>query len=75
MITTLTIATLTPFMVADTQEQVNNIPQETTASYSWTEQKAESIIDKDECRNGATASFSFIPGGRGAQCVDDWHLA
>ncbi|MBQ2814306.1 MAG: hypothetical protein IJE66_04790 [Akkermansia sp.] len=75
MITTLTIATLTPFMVADTQEQVDNIPQETTASYSWTEQKAESIIDEDECRNGSTASFSLIPGGRGAQCVDDWHLA
>lgn len=74
MITTLTIATLTPFMVADTQEQVNNILQETTAPYSWTEQKAESLIDTDECRNGARASFSYIPGTT-SQCVDDWNLA
>ena len=75
-ITSLTIATLSPFMVADAQEQVE-VSAETPAaavSYDWDSQVTAGISEKD-FETGATGTFSFIPGGQGAMCVDDWNLA
>lgn len=74
-ITTLAIATLSPFMVADAQEQVE-LPAETPAAvtYDWDSQVTPGISEKD-FETGATGTFSYIPGGAGAMCVDDWNLA
>ncbi len=74
MITTLTIATLSPFMVADAQEKVANMPQENIATYNWRTQTVDAGIDTEDVNTGMRASFSFIPGGGGAQTVDDWNL-
>lgn len=74
-ITTLAIATLSPFMVADAQEQVE-VSAETPAaavSYDWDSQVSAEISEKD-FETGATGTFSLIPGTM-QHCVDDWHLA
>lgn len=74
-ITTLAIATLSPFMVADAQEQVE-VSAETPAaavSYDWDSQVTPGISEKD-FETGATGTFSYIPGTT-QMCVDDWNLA
>lgn len=72
MITALTA--ITPLMMATPIEQPATMP-EAPVAYSWETQNANNLISEDELKNGATGSFSFIPGGKGAQTVDDWHLA
>lgn len=73
MITTLTIATLSPFMVADAQEKVANMPQENIATYNWRTQTVDAGIDTEDVNTGLRASFSFIPG-TSSNTVDDWNL-
>lgn len=74
MITTLTIATLSPFMVADAQEKVADMPQNEVAAYNWSTQNASEGISEGDFDMNARGSFSAIPFGNGAQCVDDWYL-
>ena len=74
MITTLTIASLSPFMVADAQEKVADMPQNEVAAYNWSTQNASEGVSEGDFDMNARGSFSFIPGGHGAQCVDDWYL-
>ncbi len=74
MITTLTIATLSPFMVADAQEKVADMPQNEVAAYNWSTQNATESISEGDFDVNARGSFSFIPGSMGQQCVDDWYL-
>lgn len=75
MITTI-VTMISPFVVADQQEQVST-PVETTAavaSYDWNSQTMQATEEETlDC--GAYGTFCLIPGGRGAQCVDDWHMA
>lgn len=76
MITTIATTLVTPFMVAAAPEAAPVEP--TQANYNWVEQKVETgctIEESTDCGQSARASFSYIPGGRGAQCVDDWYLA
>lgn len=76
MITTI-VTMLSPFVVADQQEQVAT-PVETTAtvaSYDWNAQTMTSSEAEESPDCGATGTFSFIPGGSGARCVDDWYMA
>lgn len=75
MITTI-VTMLSPFVVADQQEQVST-PVETTAtvaSYDWNSQTMQATEEETpDC--AARGTFSYIPGGKGAQCVDDWYMA
>ena len=77
MITTI-VTMISPFVVADQQEQVST-PVETTAtvaSYDWNAQTMTSSEAEESPDCGAYGTWSFPPagGGGGAQ-VDDWHLA
>ncbi|MBQ3525204.1 MAG: hypothetical protein IJA63_02920 [Akkermansia sp.] len=76
MITTI-VTMISPFVVADQQEQVAT-PVETTAavaSYDWNAQTMTSSEAEESPDCSAMGTFCLIPGGRGAQCVDDWHMA
>lgn len=73
-ITSLTIATLSPFMVADAQEKA--IAPEAAAApiYNWEQQTATEGVNEGEFEAGQTirGSQSFC----GSQLViDDWYLA
>ena len=72
MITALTA--ITPLMMAAPVDQPATMP-EAPVVYNWETQNANNLISEDDVKNGANGSFSFIPGGKGAQTVDDWHLA
>ena len=72
MISVLATAVVTPFMMAD-QSAAPAAAQEPVA-YNWATQNAQAILTDDEAKAGASGSFCFIPGGNGAQTVDDWHL-
>lgn len=65
---------ISPFVVADQQEQVST-PVETTAtvaSYNWDAQTMQATEEETlDC--GATGTWSSF-GNSGYQ-VDDWHLA
>ena len=71
MITVLTA--VTPLMMAAPVDNAATMP-ETPVAYNWASQNANELISEDDVKNGASGSFSFIPGGGGAQTVDDWHL-
>ena len=75
MITTI-VTMLSPFVVADQQEQVST-PVETTAavaSYDWNSQTMQATEEETlDC--GAYGTWSLPPIGGGGSQVDDWHLA
>lgn len=73
MISVLATAVVTPFMMAD-QSVAPAAAQETTPVYNWATQNAQAILTEDDTTFGATGSFCYIPGGNGAQTVDDWRL-
>lgn len=73
MISVLATAVVTPFMMAD-QSVAPAAAQETTPVYNWATQNAQAILTDDDAKAGASGSFCYIPGGNGAQTVDDWHL-
>ena len=73
MITTI-VTMISPFVVADQQEQVST-PVETTAavaSYDWNSQTMQAT-EEDTLDCGATGTWSSF-GNSGTQ-VDDWYLA
>lgn len=72
MITALTA--ITPLMMAAPVDQPVTMP-EAPVAYNWETQNANNLISDEDTKNGATGSFCFIPGGHGAQTVDDWRLA
>ena len=74
MITAI-IASVTPFVAAQPVDTVVAMPEAPVATYNWSDQNAKAIISDEDVKSGASGSFSFIPGGKGAQTVDDWHLA
>ena len=74
MITTI-VTMLSPFVVADQQEQVAT-PVETTAtvaSYDWDAQTMTASDAEEAPDCGATGTWSSF-GNSGTQ-VDDWYLA
>lgn len=77
MITTI-VTMLSPFVVADQQEQVAT-PVETTAtvaSYDWNAQTMTSSEAEESPDCSATGTWSSPPfGSGGGTQVDDWHLA
>ncbi len=74
MISVLATAVVTPFMMADQSAAPVAAAQETPAAYNWATQNAQAVLTEDDATFGASGSFCFIPGGNGAQCVDDWHM-
>ena len=75
MITTLTIASLSPFMVADAQEKVADMPQNEVAAYNWSTQNASEGVSEGDFDMNARGSFCYVPGGSlGQKCIDDWYL-
>ncbi len=73
-ITTLAIATLSPFMVADAQEKAEAPEATTSLVYSWESQTAIEGVGEGEFDAGQTihATSSYIAG---AYQIDDWMLA
>lgn len=71
MITVLTA--VTPLMMAAPVDNAATMP-EAPVAYNWASQNANELISEDDMKLGANGSFSFIPGSRGQQTVDDWHL-
>ena len=71
MITTLIVTALSPFVVADNQEQIN-VPAEIPAavSYDWDSQMVEN--EEDLSTNVSYATYSPL---NGTYIVDDWTLA
>ena len=73
-ITSLTIATLSPFMVADAQEK--SVAPEVTTSYvyNWESQTATEGVGEGEFDAGqmVRATQSAMEGGIQ---IDDWYLA
>lgn len=74
MITAI-IASVTPFMAAQPVDTAATMPETPVVSYNWSDQNAMPIISDEDLKNGAQGSFSYVPGGGGAQTVDDWHIA
>lgn len=74
MITNIAITLVTPFTVTDAPAPVAEQPTIPAVSYNWDTQTVQAS-DEDSLDFGATGTFSFIPGGHGQMCVDDWHLA
>ena len=74
MITTLTIATLSPFMVADAQEKVADMPRNEVAAYNWSTQNASEGVSEGDFDVNARGSLSIIPGVDGVWSIDDWYL-
>lgn len=72
MITTLTIASLSPFMVADAQDKAAEMPQDSVVAYDWSSQNAVEHVDENDLNTGLRASSSFIAG---SHQIDDWNLA
>ena len=72
MISVLATAVVTPFMMAD--QSAAPVAAQEPVAYNWATQNAQAILTDDEAKAGASGSFCFIPGGNGAQTVDDWHL-
>ena len=70
----ITTAMLAPFMVAAAPETPAQT-QEPAAIYNWENQGSMNLIDEEEVKAGAMASFSCPPGQYSNQQVDDWHLA
>lgn len=73
-ITSLTIATLSPFMVADAQEKA--VAPETTTSYvyNWESQTATEGVGEGEFEAGQMIHGTQSWVGQGMQ-IDDWMLA
>lgn len=75
MITTI-VTMISPFVVADQQEQVAT-PVETTAtvaSYDWNSQTMQATEEETlDC--GASGTWSTPPFGGGGAQVDDWYMA
>ena len=73
-ITSLTIATLSPFMVADAQE--NAVAPEATTSYvyNWESQTATEGVGEGEFEAGQVirGTQSFVGSN---VTIDDWYLA
>ena len=65
---------LSPFMVAMAPETAAQQPQAPAAIYNWENQGEMNIVNEEDMRTGASGSFSYPPGGGGAQQVDDWHI-
>lgn len=73
-ITSLTIATLSPFMVADAQEKAVAPEAAAAPIYNWESQTATEGVSDGSFDAGQmiSATTSFIAGG---VQIDDWQLA
>ena len=73
-ITSLTIATLSPFMVADAQEKTVAPEATTSYVYNWESQTATEGVGEGEFEAGQTirGSQSFVGT---TLTIDDWYLA
>ena len=74
MITAI-IASVTPFVAAQPVDTAATMPETPVATYNWSDQNAKPVISDGDMKNGAQGTFSLIPGGGGAQTIDDWNLA
>lgn len=73
MITEIASVIVTPLMMAAPADNVAPMP-ETPVAYNWATQNATPILSEEDMKTAATGTFCFIPGGSGAQCVDDWNI-
>ena len=73
-ITSLTIATLSPFMVADAQEKALTPDTPVAITYNWESQTATEGVSADDYDAGqmVRATTSWI---NGSIVIDDWTLA
>ena len=73
-ITSLTIATLSPSMVADAQEKATAPESPAAVTYNWNQQTATEGIAEGEFEAGQTirGSQSFVGS---SLTIDDWYLA
>ena len=73
-ITSLTIATLSPFMVADAQEKAVAPEATTSYVYNWESQTATEGVGAGEFDAGQTLRGSQSVLGH-QLVIDDWYLA
>lgn len=73
-ITSLTIATLSPFMVADAQDKAVAPEATTSYVYNWESQTATEGVGEGEFEVGQTirGSQSYVGS---TWAIDDWYLA